>query len=121
MPSRAQNKAIGGITPLGLFIITPGTPQRLTSKLSSSGSVYAFSARQVSFSVDSSVSGNVYINYGNYPGEDTNATALIVPSGTSASLPLHGVLTEGLIDCTSWWLDGSAACKVAVFAADASS
>lgn len=121
MASRPQNKAVGGITPLGLFAITPGTPQQVTSKLNLSDKVYTFSARQLSFSVDSSVSGNVYVNYGNYAGEDANATALIIPSGTSVSLPLYGVVTEGLIDCAAWWLDGSAACKVAVFAADASS
>lgn len=115
-----QTKAIGGITPLGVITITPGTPQKVTANLSLSDKVYTFSARQLGFSIDSTPAGEVYVNYGNVAGKDSHATALILQSGTAQSLPLGAVVCEGLIDCNNWYLDGSAACVVAIYAADAS-
>ena len=121
MASKAQNRAIGGVTPLGVFTITPGTPQRVTSLLNLSDTIYTFSCRQLGFSVDSSVGGLVYLNYGNYAGLDANATALIIGSGQQQTLPMGCAATEGPIDAKAWFLDGSAACVVAVYALDGSS
>lgn len=121
MSSRPQQRAIGGVTPLGYFTINPGTPQQITSKLALVDSTYSVTCRQLGFSVDSSVSGELYVNYGNNSGADSNATSLIVQSGTSQTLPIGAVSTEGCIDANAWYLDGSAAIKVAVYALDASS
>lgn len=119
--SQAFNKSVGGITPLGVITITPGTPIKVTANLAQSDKVYTFFARQIGFSIDSTPAGEVYVNYGNVAGKDAHATALILQSGTTASLPVGAAVTEGVIDCTQWYLDGSAACVVAVYAADASS
>lgn len=119
--SQQFNKAIGGVTPLGVITITPGTPQKLLKNLKLSSTTYVLSARQIGFSTDSSPSGEVYVNYGNVAGKDANATALIIQSGTVQSLPIGARTSDGLIDLTQWWLDGSAACVVALYAMDASS
>jgi hypothetical protein len=119
--SQAFQRAIGGITPLGVFTITPGTPQQLTANLKLSTTTYSFQARQIGFGVDSSPAGEIYVNYGNVAGKDSHVTALIIQSGTCQSLPLGAVTTEGEIDVSQWWIDGSAACVVAAYATDATS
>lgn len=126
MASRPTNKAIGGVTPLGVFTITPGTPQKLTSLMALSDKVYTFSCQQIGFSVESSPSGQIFVNYGNFNGAgggvaDPNATALIIQSGQQQALPIGASASGGLIDASAWWIDGSAACLVAVYALDASS
>lgn len=122
MASRPQNKAIGGITPLGVITVTPGTPQQIISALNLTDKVgFTFSARQIGFSVSATPAGEAYVNYGNFPNRDVNATVLIVQSSQAQSLPIGGVVTEGLIDVEKYWVDGSAAVVVAVYAADASS
>lgn len=123
MASRAQNKAIGGITPLGVITITAGTPIQIISALNLTDKVgFTFSARQIGFSVTGASTGEIYVNYGNYPGLDANATALIVQHGTEQTLPIGSVVTESIIDVEKWWVDGSVSGdKVAVYAADASS
>jgi hypothetical protein len=118
--SQQLNKAIGGVTPLGVITISSGTPQKVTENLNLSDQVYTFSCRQLGFSVDSSPSGEVYVNYGNVAGKDAHATALIIQSGTAQSLPLGSLTTDGVLDANAWWLDGSASCVVAVYALDAS-
>ena len=60
------------------------------------------------------------MNYGNFAGKG-NQTALIVQSGTTQALPVNSRCTEGEIDANAWYLDGSAACVVAVSFVDASS
>jgi hypothetical protein len=117
-------RAIGGITPLGVFTITPGTPQNILKNTGLVSTRYAFQCRQLGFSVSSKVAGEVYVNYGNYNGvgggaPDALATVLILQSGTSEGLPQGARTTDGMLDCTQYWLDGSAACVVAVYAMDA--
>jgi hypothetical protein len=119
--SQQLNKAIGGVTPLGVITITSGTPQKVTTNLNLSDTTYTLTCRQLGFSVDTSPSGEVYVNYGNVAGKDAHATALIIQSGTAQSLPIGAVTADGLIDANAWWLDGSASCVVAVYALDASS
>lgn len=130
MASRPQSKAIGGVTPLGAVTITAGTPVQISSLLAvpttnpgatKTDPIYALTARQIGFSVAASPAGVVYVNYGNYPGLDVNATALIIASGTQQSLPAGTAATEGLIDCSKWWIDASANCVVALYVLDASS
>lgn len=114
-------RAIGGVTPLGIITITAGTPQQVTKNLKLNGDRYGFLCRQIGFSVDASPAGEVYVNYGNFAGKDTNATALIIQSGTFQTLPGGSSATEGQIDAAQWWLDGSASCVVAIYALDATS
>jgi hypothetical protein len=120
MAAPQQNRAIGGITPLGIITITAGAPQKVTKNLNLSDKVYTFGCRQLGFSLDATPSGEVYVNYGNVAGKDTNATAMIIQSGTSQSLPIGSVATEGFIDANQWYLDGSASCVVSIYALDAS-
>lgn len=116
------NKAIGGITPLGIITITAGTPQKITKNLNlPTNAPYTFACRQIGISVDSTPAGEVYLNYGNFAGKDTNATAAIIQSGTVQTFPGGSGTTEGEIDLTKWYLDGSASCIVAVYAVDATS
>ena len=120
--SVAQNQAIGGITPLGVFTITQGTPQKLTSLLNLSDKFFTFSARGLGFSMSGASSGEVYVNYGNFAGIDANATVLIVQHGTQQSLPIGTRTSDGMIDVGAYWIDGShTGDKVAVYAVDASS
>lgn len=117
-------KALGGITPLGVFTITPGTPQNLLKNTSLTTVRYALQCRQIGISVSSKVAGEVYVNYGNYNGAgggvvDTYATALIVQSGQTESLPFSSRTSDSMIDATQYYLDGSAACVVAVYLLDA--
>lgn len=72
------------------------------------------------------IDGEVYVNYGNFNGAgggtpDTLATALIVQSGQVASLPAGSRTTDGMLDATQFYLDGSAACTVSVSLTDATS
>ena len=120
------NHAAGGITPLGVFTITPGTPQSILANTSLSSVRYALQCRQIGICVDSSVAGVVFLNYGNYNGAgggvpDTLATVLIVPSGQQQSLPVGQRTSDGMIDATQYYLDGTAACVVSVYAMDATS
>jgi len=121
MAGPVQNKAIGGVTPLGIITITAGTPQQITKNMTLSDKVYTLTCRQLGFSIDASPAGEVYVNYGNFAGKDTNATLMILQSGTVESLPAGSSATEGCIDAARIWLDGSASCVVAIYALDASS
>lgn len=114
------NRAIGGVTPLGVFTITPNTPQNILANTVLSSIRYAFQCRQLGFSVSSTVAGEVYVNYGDIAGLG-NQTALIVQSSQAVGLPITSRANESMIDATQYWLDGSAACNVAVYALDASS
>ena len=121
MAGTQLNRAIGGITPLGVITITAGTPQQVTKNLNLTDKRYTFGCRQLGFSVDSSPSGEVYVNYGNVAGKDTYATAMIIQSGTVQAMPGGSGVTEGEIDASRWYLDGSASCVVSIYAADATS
>lgn len=112
-------KAFGGVVPGGIITVTQGTPQKVTSNLNLVGTQKSLQCRQISFSVDASPSGEVYVNYGNNAGKG-NATALIIQSGTTQCLPVNSRCVESEIDAGAWWLDGSAACVVAISFADAS-
>jgi len=128
-PPKLQ-KMFGGVVPGGVITITAGTPISVISNLalasiqtSPGGTLsrpFSVLCRQITFSVDASPSGEVYVNYGNFAGKG-NATALIIQSGTTQSMPLNCLLVEGEIDAAQWYLDGSASCVVAVNFADASS
>lgn len=112
--------SIGGITPLGLFTITPGVPQNILANTGLTTTRYAFQCRQLGFSVDSSPTGEVYVNYGNIAGKG-NQTVLLIQNSQQQGLPMGTVPVDSLIDATQYWLDGSAACVVAVYALDATS
>ncbi len=120
MAWQAVTHSIGGITPLGVFTITPGTPQNILANTALDSKRYAFQCRQIGISLDSTPSGEIYLNYGNIAGKG-GQTALIVQSGQQQSLPIGIRTTDGLIDATQYYLDGSAACVVAVYAMDATS
>ena len=130
MAAPTLHKMFGGVVPGGVITITPGTPIPIIQNIAqASGDTtsgraktppYAITCRQFAISVDSSVGGEVYVNYGNFAGKG-NQTALIVQSGTTQALPVNSRCVEGLIDATKWYLDGSAACVAAVSFADASS
>lgn len=113
------SKMFGGVVPGGVITITPGTPIAVTSNLNLSGKVFSLLCRQIGFSLDASASGEVYVNYGNTPGKGTQ-TALIIQSGQTQALPVNSRCVEGEIDAARWFIDGSAACVVAVSFADAS-
>lgn len=118
--------ASGGITPLGVFTITPGTPQSIMGNTNLASARYSLQCRQIGLSVDSSPAGQVFLNYGNYNGAgggvpDTLATVLIVQSGQEAALPQGARTSDAMIDATQFYLDGSAACIVAAYAMDATS
>jgi hypothetical protein len=121
MAAPTINKAIGGVTPLGIITITPGTPIQVTSNLGISDTNFGkLMCRQIGLSLDSTPAGEIYVNYGNFAGKG-KATAMIIQSGTVSTLPWGCEVEDGLLDATAWWLDGSAACVVAVYALDASS
>lgn len=130
MAAPTLQKMFGGVVPGGIITITPGTPIPIIANIlqatgdAGSGKTktpaYAITCRQFAISVDSSVGGEVYVNYGNFAGKG-NQTALIVQSGQTLGLPVNSRCVEGEIDATKWYLDGSAACSVAVSFADASS
>lgn len=123
-------KMFGGVVPGGVITVTPGTPIPVTTNLKlAKGSVtlngpanppYSVMCRQIGISVDSSVAGEVWLNYGNFAGKGPQ-TALFVQSGQTQALPVNSRVVEGEIDATMWYLDGSAACVVAISFADASS
>lgn len=119
--------AVGlGILPLGTFTITPGTPQQITANLALTGTRYTLQCRQIGLSVSKTTAGEVYLNYGNFNGgggggvPDPLATVLIVQSSSSDSIPFSSRTSDGMIDATKYYLDGSAACVVAVYLLDAS-
>lgn len=123
-------KMFGGVVPGGIITVTPGVPIKVTANITQptantnvgnpQKNSYTITCRQIGFSVDSSPSGEVYVNYGNNAGKG-NWTALLVQSGTTQALPVNSRCTEGEIDASQWYLDGSAACVVAISFADASS
>ena len=120
------NHATGGITPLGVFTITPGTPQNILKNTSLTTTRYSMQCRQIGISVSSTVAGEVYLNYGNFNGAgggapNTLATVLIVQSGQVATLPNAERTSDGMIDATQYWLDGQSgkACVVSVYLLDA--
>lgn len=123
MASVPSGKAIGGVTPLGVITITANTPVQIVTPSTVKDKVgFTFTARLLGFSCPASNTGAIYVNYGNYPGLDANATALIVSPGATASLPINDACTEGLIDVEKWYCDGSHTGDiVAVHASDASS
>lgn len=123
-------KMFGGVVPGGVITITPGTPIKVTANLSLSAgnkgagntqsAPFTVTCRQIGFSVDSTPAGEVYVNYGNFAGKGPQ-TALIIQSGQTQALPVNSHCTEGEIDANQWYVDGSAACVVAISFADASS
>ena len=112
-------KGFGGVVPGGVITVIPGTPQKVTSNLNLVGTQKSLMCRQIGISVDSSPAGEVYLNYGNFAGKG-NQTALLVQSGTTQALPVNSRCVEGEIDANAWYVDGSAACVVAISFADAS-
>ncbi len=129
MAAPTLQKMFGGVVPGGVITVIPGTPIKITNNLSipntqtTPGNTlsrpYSILCRQIGFSVDASPSGEVYVNYGSDPGKGKN-TALIIQSGTTQALPVNSRCTEGEIDADKWYIDGSAACVVAISFADAS-
>ena len=127
--SFSVQKMFGGVVPGGVITITPGTPQKVTANLVAPGAnqtlnnpktaPYTLLCRQIGFALDASASGEVYVNYGNNAGKGP-WTALIIQSGTVQALPVNSRCTEGEIDANAWYVDGSAACVVAISFVDAS-
>ena len=120
MAAPTLKKSFGGVMPGGVITITPGTPIKVSSNLSLTNTYGNLMCRQIGFSLDASPSGEVYVNYGNFAGKG-NQTALIIQSGTTQALPVNSKTSEGQIDATQWYLDGSAACVVAISFVDANS
>lgn len=130
MAAPQLQKMFGGVVPGGIITVVPGTPTKVTANLNpATGSVtqngpakppFSVLCRQIGISVDSSVAGEVWLNYGNFPGKG-NQTALIVQSGQTQALPVNSRCVEGEIDANQWYIDGSAPCVVAISFADASS
>lgn len=112
------NRAIGGITPLGKFTITAGTPQNILVNTTLTNTRYALQARQIIVSVSSTVAGEVYLNYGPTAGFG-NQTVLVIASGTEQAIPSGCLTRDGMIDSTQYYLDGSASCVCTVSLADA--
>ena len=113
-------RAFGGITPLGKFIITPGTPQNILANTSLPTVRYSMQCRQIGVSVSSTVAGEVYLNYGNIAGLG-NQTALIAQSSSTESLPFSSRTSDSMIDAGMYYLDGSEACVCTVYLLDGSS
>jgi hypothetical protein len=113
-------RAFSGITPLGKFIITPGTPQNILANTSLPTVRYSMQCRQIGISVSSLVAGEVYLNYGDTPGLG-DQTALIAQSAQTESLPFSSRTSDSMIDAAMYWLDGSAACVVSIYLMDATS
>ena len=113
-------RAFGGITPLGKFIITPGTPQNILANTELSTVRYAMQCRQIGISVSSLVAGEVYLNYGSIPGLG-NQTVLIAQSSSTESLPFSSRTSDSMIDAGQYYLDGSEACVCAVYILDGTS
>lgn len=130
MAAPTLQKMFGGVVPGGIITITPGTPIKVTANIvqptanpsnsNTKSPPFSITCRQIGFSVDTTPSGEVYVNYGPTAGKGNN-TALIVQSGTTVALPVNSRCTEGEIDANAWYVDGSAACVVAISFADASS
>jgi hypothetical protein len=113
-------RAFSGITPLGKFTITPGTPQNILANTSLPTVRYSMQCRQVGISVSSTVAGEVYLNYGNIAGLG-NQTALVVQSSQIGSLPNGDRTSDSMVDAAMYYLDGSAACVCTVYLLDATS
>lgn len=119
MAAPSLQKMFGGVVPGGVITITPGTPIPVTANLELIEQRGHLLCRQIGFSVDVGAAGEVYVNYGNFPGKGAQ-TALLIQSGTTQTLPPYALVRESEIDATRWYLDGDAACEVAVSFADAS-
>ena len=113
-------RAFSGITPLGKFIITPGTPQNILANTELSTVRYSMQCRQIGISVSSTVAGEVYLNYGDTPGLG-DQTVLIAQSAQTESLPFSSRTSDSMIDAGQYFLDGSAACVCAVYILDGTS
>jgi hypothetical protein len=113
-------RAFSGITPLGKFTITPGTPQNILANTELPTVRYSMQCRQIGVSVSSTVAGEVYLNYGNIAGLG-NQTALVVQSSQIGSLPNGDRTSDSMVDAAMYYLDGSAACVCTVYLLDATS
>ena len=113
-------RAFSGITPLGKFTITPGTPQNILANTELSTVRYAMQCRQIGISVSSLVAGEVYLNYGSIPGLG-NQTVLIAQSSSTESLPFSSRTSDSMIDAGQYYLDGSEACVCTVYILDGTS
>jgi hypothetical protein len=113
-------RAFSGITPLGKFTITPGTPQNILANTELSTVRYAMQCRQIGISVSSLVAGEVYLNYGDTPGLG-DQTVLIAQSAQTESLPFSSRTSDSMIDAGAYYLDGSSACVCTVYLLDGTS
>lgn len=121
MAPPALQKAIGGVTPLGIITITSGIPQKVTTNLNIVDTNWAFTCRQLGFSVDSGATGQVFVNYQSNAGGNI-MTALVLQKNQQQTLPMGTEVVDSVMDATQWYLDGShTGDKVAVYALDASS
>ena len=113
-------RAFSGITPLGKFTITPGTPQNILANTSLPTVRYSMQCRQIGVSVSSTVAGEVYLNYGDTPGLG-DQTVLIAQSAQTESLPFSSRTSDSMIDAGQYYLDGSEACVCTVYILDGTS
>ena len=132
--SIAQVNPVPGIWPLGSLTITHGTPLSILTNVGSQaqglndsgvgGLGTAFRDKrpfsslvaQLTFSAPKGNAGEVYVNYGNVAGLDTNATVVIVQAGTTVSLPFGAPLVAGQIDPSQYYIDGTTSDKLVVSA-----
>ena len=113
-------RAFSGITPLGKFSITPGTPQNILANTSLPTVRYSMQCRHIGVSVSSTVAGEVYLNYGEAPGLG-DQTVLIAQSAQTESLPFSSRTSDSMIDAGQYYLDGSAACVCTAYILDGTS
>ena len=123
MPSQPQTNPVPGIWALGVLTVPASGAIPITTNVGTQqagetdtglrarmpqGRPFTSLVNQLVFSADGTNGSDVYINYGNYAGLDTNATVLIVPAGVAGvySIPPRSTLVSGSIDPNQYYLSG---------------
>ena len=118
MPSVPQ-KTPQNIWPLGKLTINHGVPVSVlvnvgsqdagtsVSRYAPSGKLYSSLCDQLIFSTQSTNTGDVYVQYGNFAGPDTNVTMLAIARGVVVSIPYGTECHSGQIDLTQIYVDGT--------------
>ena len=124
MTAPAQTRPVPGVWPLGLLTVqsTATTPVPVTTNVGSqvsSGRLpylpqdagttrpYTSKVQQLSFSAPAGNTGDIYVCYGKYGGEETNAILLIVSKGEQQSIPAGAPLAAGAIDVNQIYISGA--------------
>jgi hypothetical protein len=116
MPLTFTNPS-GGVTPLGEFAVTAGTPVALNKNVGPQGQSKLKMAKrfqQVMISCPTANTGDVYLVWGNNPaGTVPNAILAIISPGRAVPIP-NGLLVNSKINIDNLWLDATAATQTAV-------